>query len=139
MIVSFMLIDNDGELVLESADKAKILLSTDGSPFELTDLTANEIGSGMYCVSIPEERLRCSSDVLILVQADGCQNTIYEYTPTSDADEIAAAVWRAKDRTLTSLNVGNQKANQTFITRNSGPSASTKKQGLTVQQILGGK
>lgn len=139
MLVSFMLVDGDGNLVLESANKAKVYLSKDGEPFSLTDLTATEIGSGMYSVNIPEDNLRCINNVLILIKADGCQNTVYEYNPISNAEEVADAVWKAKERTLTSLNVSSQKANQTLTSRKSDPTPPAKRQGLSVKQILGGK
>lgn len=139
MFISFMLLDNDGNPVLNGANTAKIYLSKDGAPFELTDISANETGSGLYNANIPEDQLTCIYSVLILVQADGCQNTVYEYTPSVKAGDVADAVWNAKDRTLTSLNVGNPRANQIFTSRKTTTQPQSSKQGLSVKQILGGK
>ena len=139
MRVPFTLIDNNGEPMIGKAAEASVQLSKDGSPFVDAYGEIGETGSGCYYIDLTSCECKCTYYVNIKVTIDGGQMTIIQYTPDTQADEVAKAVWDADRRTLTSLTTGSAKASPYVVAPRTSSSTSSSSGGLRVSQVFGSK
>lgn len=105
MRIPFTLIDNNGDPMLGKASDAIVQLSHDGLGFVDAQNEVHETGSGCYYIDLTPDECNCTYYVNIKITIDGGQMTVLQYTPDTDPDDIADAVWENGHRTLTSLNV----------------------------------
>lgn len=139
MRVPFTLIDNNGEPMIGKAAEASVQLSKDGAPFVDASGEIVETGSGCYYIDLTSCECKCTYYVNIKVTIDGGQMTIIQYTPDTQADDVAKAVWDADRRTLTSLSTGSTKASVFTATTKPSTPKSSSFGGLHVSQIIGGR
>ena len=139
MRIPFILIDNDGNPMLGQEDNAHVQLSKDGAPFVDASGDVVETGSGCYYIDLTSSECRCAHYVNVKITIDGGQMTIIQYTPDTQADDVAKAVWDADRRTLTSLTTGSAKASVFTTATKPSPPKSSSYGGLHVSQVIGGK